>query len=112
MTHDEILAMTPAELREAIAKLVEPTITCTMFDVPDWTKNISNAWELVEDIRAHGDEITINSDRRGDNTDIFTVSVRSLHYGEKVTGWIFVDIEAPTAPLAISRAWLLWKQEK
>lgn len=63
LTRDEILAMTPDQLRIEIARrkgLLRPTedggwliITHGYGTTADWPTSISDAWELVEEMRQH-----------------------------------------------------------
>jgi len=120
MTYDEILAMTPAELRKAIAKAkgyeckhgfmdaacinpVDYWMThdgCLTSVLPDWTTNIADAWKLMEEVQVEsleqavfiGREVALSSDWH------CCIGVhRSI---------------APTAAHAISRCWLMWKREQ
>ena len=78
---------------------------------PDWPNSIEAAWELIEDIRKNGDEISINTDRN--DKEIFTIVVLHLRNDKEGTGWNqLVNVESETAPLAISRAWLIWNEER
>ena len=126
----DIMAMTPAELRVAIAEAkgyeykygykdeyginpkdywVTPAGRLTSV-LPDWTTSIADAWELVEDMRENGCEFRIDTDRTGSGDDIYNVAIFRDGSGTG-TGWTRVALaEAPTAPLAISRCWLMWKE--
>lgn len=130
MTTRDIMQMTPAELREAIAKAkgyeckhgymdkacinpkdywVTPEGRLTSV-LPDWPTDIADAWNLVEEIRAHGDEIRLDTDRNGSGEDVITVVALRFRGDGRGTGWNSVAIaEAPTPALAICRAWLMWK---
>jgi len=80
-------------------------------DLPDWPNSIEAAWKLVDDIRKSGCEISINSDRN--ERDIFTVVILHLRNDNKGTGWTqMVNVEDENIPIAISRAWLIWHEEK
>ena len=141
-TRDEIMAMSAEELRVAIAKKLGWTFSKTaggnvwgyfrgsigslgyseiealtvesekLNINTDYPHDIAAAYELVEEIRRGGDEITLNSDRRGNGSAIYSVVVLRLRNDNTGTGWTqIVNSEADTAPLAISRAWLIWSEE-
>jgi len=130
-TRDSIMAMTPEQLREAIAKA--KGWRCIVVDhgdfsrtiwwdkpdgtsaptLPDWPTNIANAWELVDEIRASGCELRIDTDRNGGGADIYSVAIMKFRGDGRGTGWTqVVEAEAPTAPFAISRCWLMWKEKE
>ena len=113
MTRDEILAMTPAELREAIAEKlgyihkseyywVTPSGRLTSI-LPNWPENIADAWKLFEELPHpeiyHGTYIN--------GIDYWRCARGPWDYYEPK-----YECEAETAELAISRCWLMWKQEK
>lgn len=129
---DKIMQMTPEELREAIAEARGYIVNHNYLDdygvsikyywiapsgllttmCPDWTVYITDAWELVDDMRENGCEFRIDTDRTGSGDDIYNVAIFRDGSGTG-TGWTRVALaEAPTAPLAISRCWLMWKEEK
>jgi len=128
---DKIMQMTPEELREAIAEARGYIVNHNYLDdygesikyywiapsgllttmCPDWTVYITDAWELVEEMRENGCEFRIDTDRTGSGDDIYNVAIFRDGSGTG-TGWTRVALaEAPTAPLAISRAWLMWREE-
>ena len=123
-THDEILAMSEDELNHAIAKIKygEGKLTdCGDFlfydtgggkamPLPVWTRDIAAAWGLVEDILSVGGEITLSSETRSDNKrwGIVIFEFRNDGIG---TGYTISNFAAaPIISLAISRAWLMWKE--
>ena len=132
-TRDKIIRMTQEELREAIAEAMGYVVKHNYLDdyginpkdywvtptgrltsvLSDWPTNIADAWELVEEIRANGFELKIDTDLTGSGND-YNVAILAFHDGsDNGTGWTLVAFaEALTAPLAISRAWLMWKEEK
>lgn len=136
MTYDEILSMTPVEVQEAIARKkgyerkhgwmdaacinpmeywVTPKGRLTSV-LPDWPTDIVDAWNLVEEIRESKSgvfEIGIDTDRHGDDTAQFRVTVFKLRDNNVTgTGWTqIVNIRASTISLAISQAWLMWKEK-
>lgn len=132
MTRDEILSLTPERLRAEIAKRKGYVIGSGPMDsaakysgckwwtapdgrrtsvIPDWTSDITAAWELVEEM---------NNSEEG---------LSDLWYGTVCgkLGWIYtfrfyfmgaykhgateLIASSDTAPLAICRAWLMWKEE-
>lgn len=120
MTHTpaDILSMTPAELREAIAKVegyeqkiyldefcINPKIYWLtpegrlVVNLPDWTGNIADAWKLAEEIP----DIRLRKLKDGD--DLFWQC--SCDYSCKFPT---IVVYAESAPLSISRAWLMWKE--
>lgn len=130
-TRDKIMQMTPEELREAIAEARGYIVNHNYLDdygvsikyywiapsgllttmCPDWTVYITDAWELVEDMRENGCEFRIDTDRTGSGEDIYIVAILAFRGDNRGTGWTqVVNVEAPTAPLSISRAWLMWKE--
>lgn len=133
MTHDEILSMTSEQLREAIAQAKGYTLKHSWMDaacinpidywvtpegrlttvLPDWTTNIADAWELVKDVFESGGEVGIRNDQRGYTNEIYEVSILSFNDGPgNGTGWsLSATATAPTAALAISRAWLMWEEK-
>lgn len=134
MTTDSILSMTPVEVQEAIASargyerrsgfLDEACINPMEYWItpkggltsvlPNWPTDIADAWNLVEEIRESKGvfEISIDTDRHGDDTAQFRVTVFKLRDNNVTgTGWTqIVNIRASTISLAISRAWLMWKE--
>jgi hypothetical protein len=127
LTRDEILAMTPDQLRVEIARERGYTVCAAKFfdvfelildgrvlavssnkqnawhNTPNWPTSIADAWELVEEMRP-----------------LITVAITASHYGlfnctftRRDEYFPFLEIrDAATAPLAISRAWLLWHEER
>jgi hypothetical protein len=115
MTPEQIAAMTPAELRIEIARrlgwkdfspvygsdlwLGQPPDDWMMgTGLPDWTTDISAAWQLTQPVI--------------DNETCFNVS-HDAHKNMWICAIYGVGTDcygyAGTAPLAISRAWLMWK---
>lgn len=71
--------------------------------MPDWTTSIADAWELMEEMSAL--DYPIPGICRMDENDNWNCYYRFAgDQGIEI-------VEADTAPLAISRAWLLWKTE-
>ena len=127
MTRDTVMSMTADQLRIEIAKALEYYIpskesahesgmdyqSCLDKFMPNWPNSIEAAWGLVEDIRKNGDEISINSDRNGNNEDMFVVVVLRFRNDNLGTAWNqLVNVESDTLQFAISRAWLIWHEEK
>jgi hypothetical protein len=118
-TRDSIMAMTPAELREAIAKAkgyvnVHEGYNDTLrgiklpnnykaVEIANWPENISAAWKLFEEMPHpeiyHGTYIN--------GANYWRCACGKWDYGEPE-----YECEADTAPLAICRAWLMWKEDK
>ena len=117
MTRDEIMAMSAEQLRVAIAEklgyenvrqqnrigfLGKSKEDGFYYDIPDYPNDIAAAWELVEDWHDKGEVESIDyvaSD--GIRSMVYSCSLRHSH----------IYATAPTAPLAISRAWLMWSEE-
>ena len=130
MTHtrSEILAMTPEQLWVEIAKrkgwmdVFLENGRCIgshsvfgvfgrMYPVPDYPNDIGAAWGLVEEFLAAGCEVTLSSETRSDNK-LWYVTRFDFRGDGKGTGYTMVGCwYADTAPLAISRAWLIWSEE-
>lgn len=64
--------------------------------VPDYPRSIAAAWELVEEI---GDEIYLHRENNIWQCGQFIDGAGEIFYAE-----------GETAPIVISRAWLLWKE--
>ncbi len=121
-TKDQIMAMTAYQLNRAIAEAKGWRLLITGSEVkigktvhkpptgwfdrngaraelPEWSRDIAAAWKLVEEM--------INNNERPQfcwNGDEWVfVSVRFENWDNHARG--------ETAPLALSRAWLLWKVE-
>jgi len=77
----------------------------------DWPSNITDAWDLIDEIRMSGDEITISSDSYN-NIDNFTVIIFRLRNDGHGTGWWkrVSIVNADTVSLAISRVYLMWRE--
>jgi hypothetical protein len=124
----DIMTMTPEEIRLEIAKAkgiklifpFSPTmpyfengVTSTgrpyLSQVPWWPTSISDAWELVEEMRAAGFWVQMRTPFvAGHNNDYWCGATP-----QGVTGWNGEPdnwTQAPTAPLAICRAYLAWKR--
>lgn len=73
--------------------------------IPDWTRDIATAWELVEELRVEeGCDIVIEVwDRTPPRTTV-RVMVESSNHSPQYHG------RGATAPEAICRAWLAWKE--
>jgi hypothetical protein len=137
MTRDEIMALTPEQLRVEIAKAKGWTYKQESPDIenyfcrlvgnksgwwnksgqdewicaychepfPDWPTDISAAWELVEEVQKDDScwlVITTNGNEK---------FACSIHETTSEDGTTECYANESTAPLAICRAWLLWKQE-
>jgi hypothetical protein len=132
MTRDEIMQLTAEELRLEVAKAkgfvqfknVRSIFNGIEYDVAgwfvkseegplgtfhqaiysDWPANIADAWELVEDFGKLSWSFTVENipDRP---TEVL------CHVFRPFQGGGFLGC-GTTAPLAICRAWLVWKSEK
>lgn len=114
MNRNEIMAMTPQQLENEIARL--KGWNGSDFDGPtkweyvdgayqpnrlNWVQSIGDAWELVEEMGKgfHVDIVKFVDERWAVYlSDIYLIKV-------VISGGI-------TAPLAICRAWLMWKNAK
>lgn len=124
-TRDEILAMDAAQLRLAIAEekgwvrqygrmdsassreheyFFMPDGRKSLYP-PDWTSEISWAWELVEELRQNFFSTELIE---WDHTKtVYVVCHPRQGHGENLPE---LEAFAETAPLAIARAWLMWKE--
>jgi hypothetical protein len=124
---DEIMSMTPDELRLAIAERLgfsaerDPksykgeewyilakgglpythnshlTEEKALKDTPNWPRSIEDAWELAEDMRHKGIHVHLLLAPNGEEVDITIENYR----------FKFEKMASDTAPLAICRAWLI-----
>lgn len=133
-TREQIMAMSPDELWVAVAKakeffhvlnfgdhncfvILSPYFSnVTMYRsetdawnaafengrFPNWPASIADAWKLVESNPLPLD-ITLHKHTFGDG--LYYVTVHTSRGSKSIYG------VADTAPLAICRAWLMWKQE-
>lgn len=117
----DVMQMSAEELNEAIlremgyVKLPLPAVPSwqkpgrTLYTVPQYSTSIAAAWKLVEDMRqTENIEVYLYS-----GFDGFRVTVMDAKWnGEDETRLVeLASSTADTAPLAISRAWLLWKRQ-
>ena len=140
MTNDEIMALTPEQLRVEIAKkkdiLPFPDDRCPVCgwpyaetikngcvpgncsmrpvpkirsdeDYPDWPNNIYYAFSLFEEARQDGYAVSIEF-----YNNWHVVFFKETGYDKENHEPIFKihEADAETAPLAICRAWLMWKE--
>jgi hypothetical protein len=120
MTKDEIMAMDADALRLAIAeaqgwKRIETasyfTAECwrdpddlDFVYLPDWPADIAAAWELVEEMDKAYFSLTRTNDTHWAPAPFGKIHWECRFYAPQ-KGEMFGD----TAPLAICRAWLVWK---
>jgi hypothetical protein len=93
MTHEQIMAMTPEELRLEIARVLG------YYQIGhDWPNDIADAWELVEEM--------------GHNCKVHVSYYQSLNkwYCATMREQEVITAKDTTAPLAICRAYLKWKE--
>jgi hypothetical protein len=111
----EIMQMTPEELNRAIAKAKGWTVGWYheklwgsdenhVMRPMNWTDDIAAAWELVEEIFAAGKDFHFEC-VHDDPANPWWF----LAYDDDNLNGEIASTEAPTAPIAISRAWLMWK---
>ena len=127
MTRDEILQMTPEELRVEIALrkgwLARSSSSpsgpfwwtppnenghrkSSTSDVPpSWPASIADAWELVEEIGAAGASVQIVQIIHGEGRVSYAVAIVTPDEPFMDS----YDSEGETAALALSSSWLLWK---
>ena len=124
MTRDEVMALSKGELRVEIAKALgfmgvhhgdndtlwgHKTINSYQYsDLPDWPNDIKAAFDLAENVRSQGYTFDLSMDEKVTGKQdrvmvMFSIISLDLPYP--------IQAEAETAPLAISRAWLIWKKE-
>lgn len=120
-TREQILAMDATQLRLAIAEklgyvkafgrmdsasqrdhvfYVKPDGRFTSY-IPDWPNSISEAWGLAEEMRSSEKWIAVDSVSDG-WVCLAGGACESEHWCSGFPG--------DTAPLAICRAWLMWKE--
>ena len=129
LTHNKIMAMAPNELLEEIAKkhgwYAQPAFDRRfipargniMYDdiyyrtpekvfespvIPDYPRDIAAAWELVEEIKNQCPIFKLQGFKDGE----FVFDIQDEHFTS--LAWATGE----TAPLAICRAWLIWKEDK
>lgn len=124
-TREQVLVMTAEELNRAIAEAKGWThVRLTKLNgwrgrnpkdsyddgLPNWSGDLAAAWELVEEILSTNREMTLSSETRNDNKrwSIVIFEFRNDGIGTGYTISNFAD--APIISLAISRAWLMWKE--
>jgi hypothetical protein len=134
LTRDDIMAMAPHELLVAIARakgwtyihpklltgyppdsiippeeqlppIWPPRLSCHR--PPDWPRDIAAAWELVEEMRPNFYQIDIIC---WDHNNEWCVQCNPRHGHDEII--VPTYGKGATAPLAISRAYLLWKLGK
>ena len=125
MTHDEIAQLDAAGLRLEVARVkgfIDNREFCeneflgpdnewyyleSEYEadriVPNWPADIAAAWELVEEMRAAGQLVIIKL--WPEPAEFFSIEI--LWKRDKDG---YVQTKGDTAPLAICRAWLMWKQ--
>lgn len=125
-TRDEIMQMDAAQLRLAIAEVkgcgdfyvtydldgpLGKLNAKVIIDIQNWPKNISAAWELVEEMIANDRKFHLlrfgylpsGSPKKHEQKITWEVC-----YGEQDVN-LLEYARGDTAPLAIARAWLTWK---
>ena len=102
MTPKPVEEMSAEELREEIARLKR----CPYWRLErDWTTDIVAAWRLVEEMKDYEPGIYFNSGG-------WWCEVRSELREAEAAGWMSIDGNDPTAPLAICRAYVQWKRTR
>ncbi len=117
---DKIMQMTPEELREAIAEARGYIVNHNYLDdygvsikyywiapsgllttmCPDWTVYITDAWELAEEIP----DIRLRKLEDGDDLFWRCCCDYSCEFPK-------ITVDEESAPLSISRCWLMWREE-
>jgi hypothetical protein len=116
MNREEIMLMSPAELREAIAKVKgyecksKEKINSNgfwvyvsdklAFEIPNWPENIADAWKLAEEIP----DIRLRKLEDGDDLFWRCCCDYSCEFPK-------ITVDEESAPLSISRCWLMWREE-
>lgn len=77
-------------------------LPCTAYH-PDWATSIPAAWRLVEEMRDAGQLVIIKL--WPDKSFIFSIEILWKNDSDG-----YVQTVSDTAPLAICRAWLMWKE--
>lgn len=105
MNKEEIMAMSPEQLIIEIAKLkgyfersiitFDDILPSQRYGLPRWTTSIAEAWKLVEEVIAQEFWVDIENYPS-------TISLWSVSFGTS-------NFLGTSAPLAICRAWLMWK---
>jgi hypothetical protein len=115
LTSDEIMAMDADQLRLAIAKetgfikdghywrITNDTFKRLVY-LPDWPRDIAAAWGLVEELRtAFFSTHLIGWDHQD---KYYVICHPRQGHGENLPD---LEGQGATVPLAICRAWLIWK---
>lgn len=131
-TRDEIMQMSPDELRVAVAKALGYEFISPIRnkfnqitnqwgwkfngkfidyedDIPDWPASIADAWELINDFVAHHIGFEISNVEHSNRIITYEISLYDPIGGPAT--W-HCQVEGNTVEFAISRAWLMWKQEQ
>ena len=126
LTRDVIMALPPEELNRAIwealgwvhfetkiySKLWHHPADHTEYTserfMPDYAHSIEAAWELVEGWNNQESMCLMNLHYLGSHPRGMVYQCELRYIGESK----YIVAEADTAPLAISRTWLIWKQEE
>lgn len=121
MTRDEILNLTPEQLRVEIARRKGYTVGVGRMDrasiystkwyqapngirttvIPDWPNDIAAAWELLEE----ASDYLISSTSSLDIGRVYSVRI----FGRRVDSHISTT-NTDTLPVKICRAWLMWRK--
>jgi hypothetical protein len=108
MTHDEIMALSPEELRIKIAEILQKPYQLNQWDwkftCPDWPNNIAAAWGLVKYAENKGYWVEIRTPFLGDG---YWCGITP----DGVSGWNGTPdnwIRGEKIELAIARAFYLW----
>jgi len=122
MTREEVMTLPIIELRAEIAeelgwksfiildssKWIGTSPSGVFYDIiPDWPNSIEAAWKLVENMHECGFHVTVKTPFNRES--LYFVKIDKMERADENPPYGVASAE--TAPLAISRAWLIWKKE-
>lgn len=79
-------------------------------EVPNWPADIAAAWELVEEMSSAGYFVEVKTPWMPDKNNDYLVTVDKQGWADHNPPPPGGNFYAPTAPLAICRAYLAWKR--
>lgn len=110
MTESEEIRLTIAKLKGIDPGITEPDDNGNFrqkYKYPNWPESIAEAWELFEEVKQAGDECSIGWD-----SEIKLWDASIYHYGDVESEFKAFEAGEDIAPLAMSKAYIPWKQWK